>query len=708
MSAVAPVGTLQPTAPPTLTSHQPPISSHASLDMNYNNNTNGPNPTMIEAQDQIQAQAQLLFRQRQLAAQRQHIRQQQQQQLPQQQQQQQQQSLSQPQSLPQQQQNLPGQEQQQQQQSQPPTPQQTHNQTPILQQQHLHHLSSGLSSSSTPHMNGMMMMSSSISPNMQFVSQNNMIPMFNNNNKRYSNGYAIARLLEFMEQFNPGDQRVDQQYWNALTNNFFTVTSQTKLGLKNSETNEQSFYNISHYSLARFLHTLYDCGVISIQFALDQTVENILPGTQMEVDCPKANLIYRYDNGRLVISSGHLWVQFAFSKEGILKISYMEFICQGNEEFTATSNLLTKNNKDGIKVKKNNKPTVPDPPINAWGLPYRAYHLLQMMDTAVRLDDIIFYSLITGSNARESISGLAFTMESKTKDINIHSNNNSNMILDNVDDINSPTLSKKRPASRRSSMVRRKSIKSEKLKEEPLEEEEEEEDTKSNALSQGGNPMFYGQSNNNNGPASPIVKTQSTTQSVPAPHQLTPQQQQLQLQQQQQAYMQKYQQQQQQLSQTQQQQQQQQAYLQHQRKLFLQQQQQQQHSQLYQQQQRAMFQMQQQQQQQQLGMNNQNNSNMMMMNNNGNIISPSPSNLQQQQNNITDFHPQNMSYPPQAYPRPLNQQNSQMPPQQQLQEMDDFIQSPTLSRKRSNSISEAKQSPILRKKMTNTPTPTSK
>ncbi|CAO3628878.1 unnamed protein product [Cunninghamella blakesleeana] len=600
-------------------------------------------------------------------------------------------------------------------------------------------------------MNGLMM--SSIPPNMQFVSQNNMItnmPMFN---KKYSNGQAISRLLDFIEQFNPGVQGTDRSYWDALINDFFTIHSQTKFGLKNSETNEQSFYNISHISLARFFHTLYNCGVLSIQFALDHTIENMLSATHMVINCPKANLIYRYENGGLVLSNGHLWIQFALTKEGILKINYLEFICYGNEEFTATSNLLKKENATKSSKKNNKLSIIPDSSINAWGLPHRAYQVLRLLDTTARFEDIVFYSLVNGSTAHESLPGLAFTLESRTKDMMMNSNHHSivattvptpvSVVADNIDEINSPTLSKRKGAgSRRSSMVRRKSIKSEKqIKEEALDEEDNA-STQGGTGSGGGNQMMYGP-NQMNGSGSPIVKTQTSTplqqhQQLPVsttPYPLTPQQQQQLQQQQQHAFLQKYQQQQhqhQQLSQAQQQQlTQQQAFLQHQRKLFLQQQQQhpnQQQQQFYQQQQqqRAVFQMQQQQQNasvlgihhQAMMNNNMNNMNNNMNNNNNNnngLVSPSPSNMQiQQQNMLTDFHLQNTTYPLQAYPRTFNphntpqQQSHPLPQQQQLQEMDEFIQSPTLSRKRSNSISEAKHSPALKKKNVNTPTPGTK
>jgi hypothetical protein len=52
--------------------------------------------------------------------------------------------------------------------------------------------------------------------------------------------------------------------------------------------------------LARYFHTQYMCGVLSIQMTLEKTMEYILPGGIMHVECPRASIINRYKNGTLV------------------------------------------------------------------------------------------------------------------------------------------------------------------------------------------------------------------------------------------------------------------------------------------------------------------------------------------------------------------------------------------------------------------------
>ncbi|KAI8340189.1 LIM-domain binding protein-domain-containing protein [Chlamydoabsidia padenii] len=287
--------------------------------------------------------------------------------------------------------------------------------------------------------------------------------------KKPVTGLAVLRLLQFAEQLSPGDQAHQRGYWDGFVTDFFTPSSQTKLGLRNSDTDEQKAYYISHYSTATFFHTLYDCGVTSIQLTLEQTMEYVLPGGQMNVECPRANFIYHYSTGSLVTSTGHLWVRFSLTANGIWKIKHFEFACQGNEEYISRSHLLQ--GKDSVKLKKSTKCTLPETSINAWGFPLRTYHLIQMLDVASRLDDVAFYSLISGSTAKDSLNSMALNIEQRkdNKDNlqtdtrpphNIPEPTPSPMMENNDVMTSSPTITKKKP-SRSTIMARRKSLKSE-------------------------------------------------------------------------------------------------------------------------------------------------------------------------------------------------------------------------------------------------------
>lgn len=158
---------------------------------------------------------------------------------------------------------------------------------------------------------------------------------------------------------------------------------------------------VNQASQARYFHTQYMCGVISIQMTLEKTMEYILPGGIMNVECPRASLINRFENGSMVISTGHLWVQFSMTMEGIWKIGHLDFTFGGHEEYISRAKPTTK---------KKIPPTqqiIPESLVNKWGVPPRLFHLLQIADIAPRMGEIVFHSLVSGSTPRESLNTIA-------------------------------------------------------------------------------------------------------------------------------------------------------------------------------------------------------------------------------------------------------------------------------------------------------------
>ncbi|KAG2233276.1 hypothetical protein INT48_001588 [Thamnidium elegans] len=224
-----------------------------------------------------------------------------------------------------------------------------------------------------------------------------------NTPRNQSSGQAVIRLLQFAEQLSPGQEKaIDRLYWDSFIQDFFTSQSTMKMGLFNMETSEQKIYEVNQALQARFFHTQYMCGVTSIQMTLEKTMEYILPGGIMNVECPRASLITKYENGSMVISTGHLWVQFIRTIDGIWKIGHLDFNFQGHEEYITRA--ITRS-------KKKIPPTQPIPEslVNKWGVPPRLFHILQISDIAPKMSEIVFHSLVSGSTPRESLNAIAFT-----------------------------------------------------------------------------------------------------------------------------------------------------------------------------------------------------------------------------------------------------------------------------------------------------------
>ncbi|KAI8643527.1 LIM-domain binding protein-domain-containing protein [Parasitella parasitica] len=224
-----------------------------------------------------------------------------------------------------------------------------------------------------------------------------------------TSGQAVLRLLQFAEQLSPGqEEAVDRLFWDNFVQSFFTMQGTLKLGLTNVVDNEQKNHEVNQALLARFFHTQYLCGVVSIQMTLDKTMEYILPGGIMYVQCPRASFINRYKNGTLVISTGPLWVQFVMTANGEWKIGHMDFSCQGHEEYVTRTTIKTEPVPSSKKKIPPHQSVIPESPINNWGLPPRVYHILQIADIALRTSEVVFHSIVSGSSARESLGAVAF------------------------------------------------------------------------------------------------------------------------------------------------------------------------------------------------------------------------------------------------------------------------------------------------------------
>ncbi|KAI9486675.1 MAG: LIM-domain binding protein-domain-containing protein [Benjaminiella poitrasii] len=225
----------------------------------------------------------------------------------------------------------------------------------------------------------------------------------------HTSGQAVLRLVQFVEQLTPtSTEAVDYKYWANFTDNFFTPESHFKMDLSNSKDNEIKSFEMNMPVTTGFFQTQYLCGVASIQMTLGKTEEYILAEGVMHVECPRASLLHRYENGTLVISSGPLWAQFVMTSAGVWKINHMEFKCKNHEEYVTKSNIKTgpiPNSKK--KAAAHQQSIIPESPISKWSLPTRVVHYLENANVASEADEVVFHSIVTEETGRESMRAIA-------------------------------------------------------------------------------------------------------------------------------------------------------------------------------------------------------------------------------------------------------------------------------------------------------------
>ncbi|CDH56187.1 hypothetical protein RO3G_07806 [Lichtheimia corymbifera JMRC:FSU:9682] len=207
-----------------------------------------------------------------------------------------------------------------------------------------------------------------------------------------SSGQAVLRLLEFADMISPGEQATTPAFWYQFVDDFFATPNLWP-------------------TIARFFLQQYTCQVSSIQMTLERLNESFKADDSVSVDCPRASLIHRYQQGDMVISTGSLNTRFRRMHNGVFKIEWMEFKCSQHEEYmerTRMAEILAntpKSNKAKAAAAKNMQL---ESPVNEWGVPGKMYDWLKMAEMMGRMDEVIFHAMVTNVGPRESLNALAY------------------------------------------------------------------------------------------------------------------------------------------------------------------------------------------------------------------------------------------------------------------------------------------------------------
>lgn len=154
---------------------------------------------------------------------------------------------------------------------------------------------------------------------------------------------CLLKLFQFSEHLSayPGARtRDDLSYWNAFVGRFFSTSAIFRHTLHASADGEETGprqYDIGFPAIARYFHTHFGSGVKSMQLTLGQgTVDRPTPGDGYSIENPKASLIYWFETGSHLVSSGTLRIQF----DNEQKMELFEFLANSHEEFIARKQVI--------------------------------------------------------------------------------------------------------------------------------------------------------------------------------------------------------------------------------------------------------------------------------------------------------------------------------------------------------------------------------
>lgn len=149
----------------------------------------------------------------------------------------------------------------------------------------------------------------------------------------------LSQLSEHLSGYPGARSRDDLGYWNGLVARFFSTSATFRHTLPSPEGDDTGprQYDITFPAIARYFHTHFGSGVKSMQLTLGQgTVDRALPGDGYLIENPKASLIYWFETGSHLVSSGNLRVQF----DNEQKMELFEFLATSHEEFIARKQVI--------------------------------------------------------------------------------------------------------------------------------------------------------------------------------------------------------------------------------------------------------------------------------------------------------------------------------------------------------------------------------
>jgi len=124
------------------------------------------------------------------------------------------------------------------------------------------------------------------------------------------------------------------EYWNMFVQQFFSHKGIFRHSIlcKEGETQTDKQYELSYSSLARYFYTHYESHVKTIQLILEKgTTDRPLPNDCHFIENGKASLVYWFDSGSHLVSTGILRAQF----DNEQKFELLEFLTTSQEEYIA-------------------------------------------------------------------------------------------------------------------------------------------------------------------------------------------------------------------------------------------------------------------------------------------------------------------------------------------------------------------------------------
>lgn len=172
------------------------------------------------------------------------------------------------------------------------------------------------------------------------------------------------------------------EYWQDFVSTFYAAGSIArddvvmKLALWNAQYGENRTFELNATLLARYYKIIFDSGIKDLVLLMENPKEYFSLG-MMLVDCPRASMVYTFDNDVQVVSRGHLRV--TFTSQGTIQL--WEFHTKQHTEMLprAMVEALMRQAEGGAPM------TLPPSPVNEFGISIKMMRCLEVRAGCVRL-----------------------------------------------------------------------------------------------------------------------------------------------------------------------------------------------------------------------------------------------------------------------------------------------------------------------------------
>ncbi|OLL24688.1 Adhesion defective protein 1, partial [Neolecta irregularis DAH-3] len=233
---------------------------------------------------------------------------------------------------------------------------------------------------------------------------------------------GVLRLHQFGEALSGcREHRHNIAYWKKVIGDYFMDNAVMRYTSYHSTTKDQRLFEIPSGILPRYFLMNHESGIRQMQLLLDGPRDFMLPTGMLLVECPRASIIYWFENGIQVTVAGHLRV---FYLPGVMRIDTFDFLTQSHFELIPR-NILCKPSPVPTSVESSPTPStntrrhsqvseeirIPESLVNDFGITPKAMRCLEIVESLSYMRELMSFSASQDAAPTTSLRNFASSLQ---------------------------------------------------------------------------------------------------------------------------------------------------------------------------------------------------------------------------------------------------------------------------------------------------------